>query len=151
MKKDNSNLHRAKKAKNDEFFTRYEDIEKEMAHYTDQLKDKWVYSPCDDYRWSNFKKYFTNNFERLGLKHFTCTNYDLGEGAFRYDYDGENGIITRLEGNGDFRSEECTKIKDECDIVVTNEPFSLFRDFIYWLDDGLFIKKGDNYVRPKGN
>ena len=65
--------------------------------------------------------------------------------------DGEKETITRLEGNGDFRSEECTKIKDECDIVITNEPFSLFRDFIYWLDDGLFIKKGDNYVRYKGN
>ena len=65
MKKDNSNLHRAKKAKNDEFFTRYEDIEKEMEHYTYQLYGMWVYSPCDDYRWSNFKKYFTNNFERL--------------------------------------------------------------------------------------
>ena len=151
MKKDNSNLHRAKKNKNDEFYSRYEDIEKEMEHYTYQLYGMWVYSPCDDYRWSNFKKYFTNNFERLGLKHFTCTNYDLGEGAFRYDYDGEKETITRLEGNGDFRSEECTKIKDECDIVITNEPFSLFRDFIYWLDDGLFIKKGDNYVRYKKN
>ena len=151
MPKSNRNLIDAKKAKSDEFFTRYEDIEKEMEHYTYQLHGMWVYSPCDDYRWSNFKKYFTNNFERLGLKHYTCTNYDLGEGAFRYDYDGEKETITRLEGNGDFRSEECTKIKDECDIVITNEPFSLFRDFIYWLDDGLFIKKGDNYVRYKGN
>lgn len=144
----NEHLHKAKKARNDEFFTKYADIEKEISHYRDQLEGKWVYSPCDDYRWSNFPKYFVDNFHHYGLKHYTCTNYDLGDGAFRFDYDGENTTITPLEGNGDFRSTECTKIKDECDIVITNCPFSLFRDFIYWLDDGTFsINKDGNVVR----
>lgn len=144
----NAHLHKAKKAKNDEFMTRYADIEKEISHYKDQLKGKWVYSPCDDYRWSKFTDYFTTNFSELGLKRYTCTNYDLGDGAYRYEYDGKTTIIGPLEGNGDFRSEECTKIKDECDIVITNCPFSLFRDFIYWLDDGTFsINKDGKVVR----
>ena len=73
----NAHLHRAKKAKNDEFWTRYVDIEKELSHYKDQLQGKWVYSPCDDYRWSNFTKYFTDHYAEYGLSHYTCTNYDL--------------------------------------------------------------------------
>ena len=131
--KSNENLIKAKKAKNDEFYTRYADIEKEISHYRDQLEGKWVYSPCDDYRWSNFPKYFKDNFHHYGLRHYTCTNLDLGDGAFRYDYDGETETITQLEGNGDFRSEECTKIKDDADIIITNPPFSQFRDFIRWM------------------
>ena len=144
----NAHLHKAKKAKSDEFYTRYADIEKEISNYRDQLEGKWVYSPCSDYRWSNFTKYFVDNFHHYGLSHYTCTNYDLGDGAFRFDYDGENTTITPLEGNGDFRSTECTKIKDECDIVIENPPFSLWRHFIYWLNDGTFHKnnKGE-YVR----
>lgn len=110
------------------------DIEKELSHYQDQLKGKWVYSPCDDYRWSNFPKYFVDNFHSLGLSHYTCTNYNLGDGAWRFDYDGENTTITQLEGNGDFQSEECTQIMKDCDIVITNPPFSLFRAFIKWLN-----------------
>ena len=144
--KTNKHLHEVKKKKNDEFYTRLVDIEKELSHYQDQLKGKWVYSPCDDYRWSNFTKYFVDNFTTLGLSHYTCTNYDLGDGAYRFDYDGENTTITPLEGNGDFRSKECTEIKDECDIVITNCPFSLFRDFIYWLDDGTFSINNDGKV-----
>lgn len=132
--KTNKHLHEAKKKKNDEFYTRYADIEKEISHYRDQLEGKWVYSPCDDYRWSNFTKYFVDNFHHYGLKHYTCTNYDLGDGAFRFDYDGENTTITPLEGNGDFQSEECTQIMKDCDIVITNPPFSLFRAFIKWLN-----------------
>ena len=127
-------LHKAKKAKNDEFYTQYKDIEKEVSHYQDQLEGKWVYSPCDDYRWSNFPKYFTDHFKDLKLKHYTCTCYDIGDGAYRYDYDGENTTITQLEGNGDFQSEECTQIMKDCDIVITNPPFSLFRQFIKWLN-----------------
>ena len=127
-------LCEARQRKNDEFFTQYQDIENEVKHYKDQLTGKWVYSPCDDYRWSNFPKYFTEHFAELGLSHYTCTNYDLGDGAFRYDYDGENTTITQLEGNGDFQSEECTQIMKDCDIVITNPPFSLFRQFIKWLN-----------------
>lgn len=133
MAKDNANLHSARKNKNDEFYTREIDIEKEISHYKEELKGKWVYSPCDDYRWSNFTKYFTEHFKEFELSHYTCTNYDIGDGAWRYDYDGENTTITRLEGDGDFRSSECTAIKDECDIVCTNPPFSLARDFFKWL------------------
>jgi hypothetical protein len=129
----NRNLLDAKRAKNDEFYTRLEDIEKEIEHYKDYLKGKWVYSCCDDFRWSQFRTYFRNNFEELGLSHYTCTNFDLGEGAWRYDYDGTTETVTRLEGDGDFRSEECTKIKDECDVVITNPPFSLFKEFMTWL------------------
>ena len=134
MSKTNNNLLNAKRAKNDEFYTRIEDIEKEIPHYKEHLKGKWVYSPCDDFRWSAFKKYFTTNFDELGLSHYTCTCYDIGEGAWRYDYDGTKETAVRLEGDGDFRSEECTKIKDECDVVITNPPFSLFREFIGWMD-----------------
>lgn len=130
----NDNLHQAKKAKNDEFYTQLKDIEKEIANYWDQLKGMSVYCPCDDYRLSNFVKYFKEHFNGIGLAKLTATNYDIGDGAWKYEYDGENETISQLEGNGDFMSEECTRIKDECDIVITNPPFSLFRDFIKWLN-----------------
>lgn len=136
MSGNNGNLHNAKRAKNDEFYTRYEDIEKEVVNYKDQLEGLWVYCPCDDYRWSNFYKYFKNNFSELKLRHLTATNYDIGEGAFRADYDGFTEAVAQLVGDGDFRSPECAKIKDDCDIVITNPPFSLFRDFIAWLKEG---------------
>lgn len=126
----NKNLNNAKKEKNDEFYTRYEDIEKEITHYKEYLKDKWVYSSCDDYRWSEFKNYFVSNFTEFGLKHYTCTCLDIGNGAYRYDYDGEKETITKLEGNGDFRSEECVELLKECDVVVTNPPFSLLREYV---------------------
>ena len=126
----NKSLSNAKKAKNDEFYTSYEDIEKEITHYKEYLKDKWVYSSCDDYRWSEFKNYFVSNFTEFGLKHYTCTCLDIGNGAYRYDYDGEKETITKLEGNGDFRSEECVELLKECDVVVTNPPFSLFREYV---------------------
>lgn len=142
----NENLHKAKKAKNDEFYTRYEDIEKEVQHY--DLKGMRVYCPCDDFRRSNFVKYFKDNYEKLGITGLVATNYDIGDGAWKYTYDGKTETAVKLEGNGDFRSEECTRIKDkECDIVITNCPFSLFRDFIYWLDDGIFINKDGKFVR----
>ena len=130
----NKNLLKAKDAKNDEFYTRYEDIEKEVIHYYDKLKGRIVYCPCDDYRWSNFVKYFKDHFQEIGLKRLIATNYNIGDGAYRYDYDGAVETIVKLKGNGDFRSEECTKIKNlEGVIVITNPPFSLFREFIDWL------------------
>lgn len=145
----NAHLHKAKKARNDLFYTRREDVEKELEHYTDQLEGRWVYMPFDTEK-SAFWQYFKDNFHRLKLKHITATNYDLGEGAFRYDYDGKEETIAKLEENGDFRSEECTKIMDECDLVCSNGPFSLFRDTIYWLNGGRFIKDKDgNYVRQE--
>lgn len=134
MPGNNKNLLKAKEAKNDEFFTRYIDIEKEVIHYWPKLKGRIVYCCCDDYRWSNFTKYFKDHFKEIGLKRLICTNYNIGDGAFRYDYDGENETVERLKFNGDFRSEECTKIKNMPGVVViTNPPFSLFREFIDWL------------------
>lgn len=136
MARSNASLHKARKARNDEFYTRYEDIENEVQHYAAELKGQWIYCPCDDYEWSNFVKYFKDNFRRYELKHLTATHIHMdGTPSERYDYDGVNETITMLTGNGDFRSEECTKIKDECDIVITNPPFSLFRQFINWLKD----------------
>lgn len=130
----NANLHKAKKAKNDEFYTRYEDIEKEVQHY--DLKGLRVYCPCDDFRRINFVKYFKDNYEKLGIAGLVATNYDIGDGAWKYTYDGKTETAVKLEGNGDFRSEECTRIKDEeCDIVITNPPFSQFRDFVKQLMD----------------
>ena len=127
----NKSLHKAKREKNDEFYTQYEDIEKELVHY--DLADKWVYSPFDDYRKSNFVKYFTDNFDKHKLKHYTATCIDNGEGAWRYDYDGKNTTITEIP-DGDYASPYCTSIMNECDVVISNPPFSKFRDIIKWLD-----------------
>lgn len=129
----NRNLHSAKRARNDEFYTRYEDIEKELTHYTDQLEGLYVYMPCDSEE-SCFWKYFTDNYDAFKLRHITATCYVPGGNGQRIDYDGDKITRTTLDGDGDFRSGECTAIKDECDIVITNPPFSLFRDFIKWLE-----------------
>lgn len=134
----NSNLHAAKAGKNDEFYTQYEDIAKEIVNY--DLHGMSVYSPCDDYRVSNFKKYFVDHFQELGISRYCCTCYDNGNGAWKYEYDGTTETITKLEGDGDFRSEECSQILDVYDTVITNPPFSLFRDFIKWMN-------GERYVR----
>lgn len=109
----NQNLIRAKAEKNDEFYTRLEDIEKEISQYPeDTFRGKNVYCNCDSPE-SNFVKYFTDNYDRLGLAGFR--NTWLGMGG---------------EGNGDFRSEECIKFLDEADVVVSNPPFSLFREYV---------------------
>ena len=136
----NSNLHRAKKARNDEFYTQLSDIENELKHYRDHFKGKIVYCNCDDARESNFFKYFSMNFEFLGLKKLIATGYKKGGRGVKLIYDGDrNGNrtvddeevqVTELEGDGDFRSEECVKLLDEADIVVTNPPFSLFREYV---------------------
>lgn len=129
----NKNLHKAKRVKNDEFYTQMIDIEKECQHYISQFKDKWIYMPCDDEQ-SNFWKYFVNHFKEYGIKRLTATHIELdGQSSYRLDYNGSETLKTPLHGNGDFRSEECTKIKDEADMVITNPPFSLFREFVEWL------------------
>lgn len=133
----NASLHAAKDAKNDEFYTRLEDINEEMNHYEDKFRDKVVFCNCDDPTWSNFWKYFHMNFEYLGLKKLIATHYEAGEvQTYKIEYTGgndedfEEGTITPLEQNGDFRSDECIALLDEADIVVTNPPFSLFREYI---------------------
>ena len=146
----NKSLHAANKAKNDEFYTQLSDIENELRHYKHHFKDKTVYCNCDDPRISNFFHYFSYNFEHLGLKKLIATCYknqnsDLfsqndSEQAVWLEYTGDkdgNGIPTPeeisvkpLKGDGDFRSEECIELLKQADIVVTNPPFSLFREYV---------------------
>lgn len=148
--KDNKNLHTARKARNDEFYTQYTDIENECKYYIEHFRNQWVYLPCDTEE-SNFWKYFVDHFHEYGLKRLTATHIELdGSSSYRLDYDGSETVKTPLEGNGDFRSEECTKIKDEADMVVTNPPFSLAREFFYWLYDGKFkLNDKGNYVKDE--
>ena len=146
----NSTLNAAKAAKNDEFYTQLSDIENELRHYKEHFRGKTVLCNCDDPRISNFFKYFTLNFEHLGLKRLITTcyknqNVDLfskhdSEQAVYLIYDGDkngNNIpdaeeigIHPLKGDGDFRSKECIELLKQADIVVTNPPFSLFREYV---------------------
>lgn len=136
----NANLTNAKKAKNDEFYTQLTDIEKEMRHYKDFFKGKVVYCNCDDARESNFFKYFSLNFEHLGLKKLISTGFKADGKGVVLIYEGDkNGnrkvdneeiIVSELNGNGDFRSAECVEFLKEADVVVTNPPFSLFREYV---------------------
>ena len=133
----NLKLTRARKAKNDEFYTRLCDVENELAHYTEHFKDKVVLCNCDDPTWSAFWKYFHINFKILGLKKLIGTHFENKEPhSYAVVYEGGNDDNTNdartkfLTGDGDFRSTECLEYLKECDIVVTNPPFSLFGEFI---------------------
>ena len=146
----NKNLNQAKSAKKDEFYTQLVDIENELKHYKEHFKDKVVLCNCDDPRVSNFFHYFSYNFEKLGLKKLITTCYknqerDLfsqndSERAIWLEYNGDknnnrvpdpNEIgINYFEGDGDFRSKECIELLKQADIVVTNPPFSLFREYV---------------------
>jgi len=143
-------LHKAGKHKKDEFYTQLSDIERELKHYKNHLKGKVIYCNCDDPRVSNFFHYFSYNFEKLGLKKLIATcyknqNMDLfsqnnSEQAIYLEYVGDknkNSIpdpkeigIKPLKGDGDFRSKECIELLKQADIVVTNPPFSLFREYV---------------------
>ncbi|MGI6090994.1 MAG: adenine-specific methyltransferase EcoRI family protein [Saccharofermentanales bacterium] len=171
----NDALLNAKKQQNDEFYTLYEYIQKEINAYLeydpDIFRDKIVLCPCDDPEWSNFTKFFAQNFEMLGLKKLISTSYSMESKKAKYEqyrqitiyeilspqYDEEKAItkgkiytLTRdinksgnidyddlewqyLDGDGDFQSDEVKKLRDEADIIVTNPPFSLFRDFVAWI------------------
>lgn len=138
----NSLLQKAKKSKSDEFYTQLCDIERELQYYSKCFRDKIVYCNCDDPRSSNFYRYFKENFKRLGLKKLIASCYkeqseDLfqdedTETAFYIEYQGESipERIIQFNGNGDFRSDECVILLQQSDIVVTNPPFSLFREFV---------------------
>ncbi len=146
----NINLHAANKAKKDEFYTQLVDIENELKHYREHFRGKTVLCNCDDPRVSNFFHYFSYNFEQLGLKKLITTCYknqerDLfsqhnSERAIWLEYNGDrNGNrvpdpaeigINYLQGDGDFRSNECIELLKQADIVVTNPPFSLFREYV---------------------
>ena len=146
----NRNLHAANRAKKDEFYTQLADIENELRHYSAHFRGKVVYCNCDDPRVSNFFRYFSLNFRVLGLKKLIATCYKNqranlfsqhdAERAIYLEYDGtrnENGVpsvdeigVHHLRGDGDFRSEECIMLLKYADIVVTNPPFSLFREYV---------------------
>ena len=152
----NTNLQAAKNSKYDEFYTTYETIEKEMSHYFKHFKNKVVLCNCDDPFESNFCKYFLKNFNLLKLKRLICTSYYLSKVAFKgkgrkafvldvLKFSEAKGLIsdeeielllekpetiTKLKGDGDFRSDECIAYLQESDIVVTNPPFSLFNEFV---------------------
>ena len=187
----NSNLGAAKAAKNDEFYTQYADIQKEINAYLeynpDTFRDKVVLLPCDDPEWSNFTRFFAQNFERLGLKRLISTSYAVESKKYKnyqptlfetespiFDIDktrikgkifelthdtNQNGRIDiddlewhYLEGDGDFRSKEVCALRDEADIIVTNPPFSLFREFLSWIVEagkGLLIIGNKNSVSYK--
>lgn len=180
----NTNLANAKTAKNDEFYTQYADIQKEINAYLEYdpnvFRDKVVLLPCDDPEWSNFTKFFAQNFETFGLKKLISTSYAVESKRIKdwqptlfetespyYDADKSrtNGKIfvldkdingdgrfnindlqwSYLEGDGDFRSDEVKALRDEADIIVTNPPFSLFREFMLWLIESgkLFVCIGN--------
>lgn len=171
----NSTLSKAKADKKDEFYTQFYDIEAEMEAYLDYNPDvfrgKTVLLPCDDPEWSNFTKYFAQNFEELGLKKLISTSYAPDSKTYKggtqlslfetqspkFDKDktrthGKIFVLTEdttgdgvidlddlqwdyLEGDGDFRSDEVKKLRDEADIIITNPPFSLFREFFTWITE----------------
>ena len=139
----NKRLHEAKKAGQDEFYTQREDINAEMEYYIEHFKDKVIYCNCDDPKISNFYFYFKNNFDRLGIKKLVTTCYKnqnpelfsehKDETAVSIKFSGGGGgVLTedKLKGDGDFRSKESIELLKEADIVVTNPPFSLFREYI---------------------
>ena len=172
----NSNLGLAKAAKNDEFYTQYADIQKEVNAYIeynpDVFRGKTILLPCDDPEWSNFTKFFAQNFEFFGLKKLISTSYAIESKKYKTDwqptlFETENPLYNAdksrikgkiftlthdtnqsgridindlewqyLEGDGDFRSAEVTALRDEADIIITNPPFSLFREFLAWILEG---------------
>ena len=136
----NSALMAASKAKEDEFYTMITDIEKELRHYKEHFKDKIVFCNCDDPESSNFWKYFQRNFYHLGLKKLISTHYEAEKPSYKLEIVANEAlkgqltfpdyVQTPLKQNGDFRSPECIEILKEADIVVTNPPFSLFREYV---------------------
>lgn len=172
---ENTSLRTAKERRNDEFYTLYEYIQQEVNAYLefnpDTFRDKTILCPCDDPEWSNFTKFFAQNFELLGLKKLISTSYSTEAKKSKYEkfhqismsettfpqYDKEKAVtrgkiftLTRdinnskkidyddlewsyLEGDGDFLSDEVKRLRDEADIIITNPPFSLFRDFVAWV------------------
>lgn len=125
---DHAFLDNAKINKKDEFYTQLIDIEKEIVHYKKNLINKVIYCNCDNPKISNFWKFFYDNFSALGLKELRATYF--GDNSKYYKFDGKFISIHSLSGNGDFRSDECIEILKGSDIIITNPPFSLFREYI---------------------
>jgi len=177
----NESLSKAKEAKNDEFYTQYHDIEKEISAYLEYnpevFRGKTVLLPCDDPEWSNFTKYFAQNFENFGLKRLISTSYAPESKRYKFGYvptlfeteaphfdadkskthgkifvldhdvtgdgriDVEDLQWKYLEGDGDFRSKEISQLRDQADFIITNPPFSLFREFLSWV-----IEAGKQFI-----
>lgn len=137
-KQKNNPLNKAKVIKNDEFYTLYEDVEKELCYYSSEFENKIIYCNCDGIS-SNFVKYFINNFNQLRLKKLIATNYITRQTSLFDDtelkkpilitYDGITKSVCNLKSDGSFSSKECIDILKQSDIVITNPPFSLFREF----------------------
>lgn len=158
----NKFMNNAKAAKKDEFYTQYSDISDEMPHYRQHFSGKVVYCNCDDPTWSNFWKFFHSNFKSLQLKKLISTHYQKDtEPSYAMVYEGgddfnmDAGRITEIKGNyataggeevfytaGDFRSDACIELLKEADVVVTNPPFSLFREYVAQL---MKYEKADSY------
>lgn len=155
----NSNLTIAKNVKNDEFYTSMPDIEVELENYRGYFKGKTVYCNCDDSERSNFWRYFYERFDELELTGLISTHYTPGKSSYRLDVWRDTFVgrmrepVRRdIHGDGDFRSKECIQILQEADVVVTNPPFSLFKEFITLLlqEDKQFIVVGNmNIVSSK--
>ena len=188
----NTTLSEAKNAKNDEFYTRYEDIQREVNAYLeynpDVFRGKTVLLPCDDPEWSNFTRFFAQNFENFGLKKLISTSFAYESKSFKGAYQlslfeeeapqfderktkthGKIFTLTRdsnksgvididdlewkyLEGDGDFRSDEVKALRDEADIIITNPPFSLFREFVAWIveaDKSFLILGNPNLISKR--
>ncbi len=136
----NANLNKAGLAKEDEFYTKITDIEKEMRHYKEHFRGKIIFCNCDDPQESNFWRYFELNFDELGLKKLVSTHFETEKPSYKLeltaDIDGDGKITSKdiiktpLKQNGDFRSPECIEILKEADIVITNPPFSLFKEYV---------------------
>ena len=148
----NETMHKAKKAKSDEFYTQYRDISSEFSNYRIHFRDKIIYCNCDDPTWSNFWRFFHNNFKSLGLKKLIATHYAEGEQeSYALIYEGgddfhmEVGEVIPIHADegypekensycgGDFRSKDCIRLLQEADVICTNPPFSLFREYIHQL------------------
>ena len=141
----NTFLHNAKKSKNDEFYTQLCDIESELQHYENHFGGKVVYCNCDDWEKSNFVKYFKDNFKKLGIKKIVSTCYiESGQGKF-FEYNGSDIKTRLLTDDGDFRSKESVELLKQADIIVTNPPFSLFREYIQQLilNEKMFLSIGN--------
>lgn len=124
-------LQSAKSQKQDEFYTQLVDIEKELKHYKEQFKGKVIFLNCDDPLESNFWKYFALNFTHLGIKKLIATHFEREKPSYKLELTDDGfPVHTPLRQNGDFRSPECVALLQEADIVVTNPPFSLFREYV---------------------
>ena len=129
----NQHFHKARKAKDDEYYTLRPDVAAEIWRHRHQLRGKRIHCPFSDYRYSQVVIFLVEFFHILGLAHLTATCIDNGEGAWRFDYDGKTATVSKLTQGGSFDTPEVTEIMHNSDVVIDNPPFSKFRAIIQWL------------------